>query len=57
MVMDERADGSLSPLHLIKPWVPTKHVPSVSINNGAVLLRGSGPLNQFLDRLLVEFRG
>ena len=52
MVMVEAADGSLSPIDLIKPWVPTQFVPAVSISDGSVVLKGVGPLNQLLDRLL-----
>lgn len=50
--LEERADGTLSPLHLIKPWVPTKFIPTVSIADGTVLLSGDGPLSRFLDTLL-----
>ncbi|MFH0945102.1 MAG: hypothetical protein V2A76_07880, partial [Planctomycetota bacterium] len=52
MVMEEAADGTLSPINLFKPWVPTQFVPAISISEGSVVLRGVGPLNQFLDRLL-----
>jgi len=50
--MRERADGSISPIDLFKPWVPTEFVPAVSISGGTVILAGQGPLNDLLDQLL-----
>ena len=52
MRLKESADGVLSPIDLFKPWVPTEFVPAVLISDGTLILTGTGPLNQFLDRLL-----
>ncbi len=51
--LDERADGTFSPLHLLKPWPATKTVPTVEIEDGTLFLRGAGQLSHTLDRILV----
>ncbi len=48
----ERADGSLSPLDLLKPWVPTTEVPVVTVSGGSVVLEGEGQLCVLLGLLL-----
>ncbi len=49
--LEERPDGTVSPLDLLRPAMPT-FVPVVSIEDGIVRFFGEGPVRRFLDTYL-----
>lgn len=52
LTLIERADGSFSPLHLVRSVGKFEFAPAVSIVDGTLTLRGDGPLQTMLGRLL-----
>lgn len=48
----ERADGTFSPLHLVRSVGKFEFAPAVSIVDGTLTLQGDGPLQTMLARLL-----
>lgn len=52
LTLEEREDGTFSPLDLLKPFEPAKVVPVVTIEHGTLSVLGRGPFSRFLDRIL-----